>query len=165
MAIKQPTLDEYKDYKGAHCHRLWSKLSDAWHCPSCSRTKYEIMRWTTRYINHNDGSRSSYKGWMAGLHTHHDHSQGYLSVNNGRFPETVICAQCNSADGAVKKKLSLPKDFSFSPEEIGCFVEATLHGSHKIDYEIAKVIYDAITRHEFHIVKSFIKLHEQIPKI
>lgn len=143
IKIKVPTLDEYTAYKGAHCHRLWSELSDVWRCPACSRTKYEIMRWTTRYAKHNDGGRSSYSGWMAGLHKHHDHSQGYISKNNGRFPETVICDQCNSADGAAKRKLSLPKDFSFSPEEIGHFVEATPHGKHKIDYEVANLIYTA----------------------
>ncbi|MCI5113700.1 MAG: hypothetical protein D3913_10405 [Candidatus Electrothrix sp. LOE1_4_5] len=57
---------------------------------------------------------------------------------------TTICDQCNASDGAAKRKLKLPKNFSFSPQEIGCFVKATPHGKHKIDYEIAKAIYESI---------------------
>jgi hypothetical protein len=74
-------------------------------------------------------------GWMAGLHTHHDHSQGYVA-------EVVICDQCNSADGMAKRRLSLPAEFSFSAEEIRRFVLPEPHGSHRIDLEQARCLYD-----------------------
>ena len=64
--------------------------------------------------------------------------------NNGRFPMTTICDQCNSSDGAAKRKLKLPKAFSFSPQEIGRFVKATPHGKHEIDYDVAKEIYESL---------------------
>ncbi|WP_345986463.1 hypothetical protein WCX49_04890 [Sulfurimonas sp. HSL-1656] len=140
MKLKVPTQEDFENYDGLHCHRLWAMVGDYWICPSCKRNKYQIMRWAKRFPN----SPNAFYDWVAILHKHHDHSQGYLSLNNGRFPQTVICDQCNSADGAAKRKLSLPKDFSFSPEEIGRFVKATPHGKHEIDYEIAKAIYDAV---------------------
>ena len=140
MNIKIPTEKDFENYNGLHCHRLWVIVGDSWVCPSCKRNKYQIMRWAKRFPK----SSNAFYDWVAILHRHHDHSQGYLSKNNGRFFETIICDQCNSSDGAVKKKLSLPKEFSFSPEEISCFIMATPHGKHNIDYELAKAIYDAI---------------------
>lgn len=84
-------------------------------------------------------------GWMAGLHRHHDHSTGdAIDLGQGRFPGTVICDQCNAADGLAKRKLGLPSDFSFSPTEIGRFIIATPYGKHKIDYDKARSVYDGI---------------------
>jgi len=80
---------------------------------------------------------------MAGLHKHHDHSVDVLAGENPRFAQTIICDQCNAADGAAKRKLALPKRFSFSPQEIAWFVVPSPHGRHKIVYEAAQVVYDA----------------------
>lgn len=140
MNIKVPTYEEFYNYTGLHCHKLWAEVGDAFVCPSCNRNKYQILRWTTRFPN----KPNAFKGWVAVLHRHHDHSKRLMGSNSERFPQTVICDQCNSSDGVVKRKLKLPKDFSFSPQEIGCFVKATAHGKHEIDYEIAQAIYVAI---------------------
>lgn len=140
MNIKVPTYEDFYSYTGLHCHRLWAEVGDAFICPSCKRNKFQILRWTTRFPN----KPNAFKDWVAVLHRHHDHSQGFMSRNSGRFPETVICDQCNSSDGVVKRKLKLPKEFSFSPEEIGCFVKANPHSKHEIDFEIAKAIYAAV---------------------
>ena len=140
MDIKIPTYEDYSNYDGLHCHRLWEEVGVDWYCPSCKRNKFQILRWTTRF----PGKPHAFKGWVAVLNRHHDHSQGFMSVNNVRFPQTVICDQCNSSDGAAKRKLGLQKDFSFSPQEIGCFVTATAHGKHKINFVMAKAIYDTI---------------------
>lgn len=80
-------------------------------------------------------------GWVAALHRHHDHSEGYFRQKAGRFPETVICSSCNSADGAAKRQLKLPKNFSFSPGEIGTFVIATPHEGHAVDLDAAHLTY------------------------
>jgi hypothetical protein len=138
--MKIPTFEDYQNYKGLHCHKLWADVGENWICPACSRNKFQILRWTTR----NPGKQNAFKAWVAVLHRHHDHSQGYWSVNLGRFPETVICDQCNSADGTAKRKLGLPRNFSFAPEEIALFISASPHGRHKIDFELAKAIYIAI---------------------
>lgn len=79
--------------------------------------------------------------WVAALHNHHDHSADYMDIGTYRFPATLICGQCNSADGTVKRKLKLPKDFSFPPQEMREFIKATPHGKHEIDYERARSIF------------------------
>ncbi len=140
MTVKQPTSEEFLEYDGAHCFRLWKSLPDPWRCPGCNRTKYEILRWTRRYYKSGVGKCPGYMGWMAGLHRHHDHSQGYVDRSIGRFPETVVCDQCNSSDGVAKRQLSLPEGFSFSPSEIGEFITPTPHGKHSIDFERAQYI-------------------------
>jgi hypothetical protein len=141
-SIKIPTYEEYYSYNGAHCHQLWAELSDVWRCPSCCRTKFEIMRWTTRYIKAPDGSRTPYKGWMAGLHKHHDHSQGLSCYNQGRFKTVIVCDQCNSSDGVAKRRLVLPRSFSFSPSEIGEFIVVAPHTKHTINLDVAQKVYD-----------------------
>ena len=154
--MRFPTTTDYNNYDGAHCHRLWAELDDDWVCPCCKRTKRLIMRWTTRRLYKYVGNKmkdkvvtKTYKGWMAGLHGHHDHAiHSCLSPHLARFPETIICDHCNCADGSAKRKLGLPKDFSFSPSEIGEFVKSYPHRGHKIDYEKAKEIY--LTKHTKH---------------
>lgn len=70
--------------------------------------------------------------------THH-HCHG-----SGRFPRTLICGDCNSADGAAKRKLGLPEHWSFSPIEIGQFVSvAPYSGAIRIDYVAALRLYHA----------------------
>ena len=139
--MRIPSDGDYRNYDGAHCFRLWKQLSDDWQCPGCGRTKRQIMRWTLRTPN---GRR--FRGWMAGLHTHHDYSQGFVEAGRGRFHKIIICDQCNSADGLAKRKLRLPSNFSFSAGEIRQFVTSTPHGKHEIDTEKARQIYKASSR-------------------
>lgn len=74
-------------------------------------------------------------GFTISLTRHHCHGAG-------RFPPTLICGDCNSADGAAKRKLGLPEDWSFSPEEIARFVAAAPHsGVTRIDFDEALRIY------------------------
>lgn len=137
--LRVPTDDEYATYDGAHCFHLWRGLPETWRCPGCDRAKREILRWTLRTPM---GQR--FWGWMAGLHRHHDHGVDYLqglSSGHGRFPITTICDQCNSADGAAKRRLGLPDDFSFSPGEIRQFVTAVPHGKHRIDMNKAHALF------------------------
>jgi rubredoxin len=136
---KVPTLDDYQQYDGAHCSHLWRQLEESWRCPGCDRTKFQIMRWTNRAPQ---GQR--FKGWIAPLARHHDKSQGPVDVAQGRFREQVICDHCNTADGTVKRKLKLPRQFSFSPADIRQFIQARPHRGHEIDYELARSIFERI---------------------
>lgn len=61
-----------------------------------------------------------------------------------RFPETLVCDQCNSADGQAKRQLKLPANFSFSPSEIRQFVTAAPHEGHRIDIQRAQAIYQTL---------------------
>lgn len=141
MRKRIPTQQEYQAYRGAHCHKLWIEVGSDWVCPACARTKYQILRWTTRFPR----TPAAFEDWMAGLHRHHDHSQGLLSLNRGRFPQTVICDQCNAADGVAKRQLDLPENFSFSPSEISLFIEVAPHGKHKVIIPKASEVYRSLS--------------------
>ena len=141
MSPRIPTPQEFLAYDGAHTHRLWVAVGPNWVCPACHRTKFQVLRWTTRFPR----SPHAFQDWMAPLHKHHDHSVEFISNRRPRFTETIVCDQCNSADGAAKRKLKLPKNFSFSPLEIAAFVVAAPHDKHTINYEIANAIYLALS--------------------
>lgn len=143
-----PTWEEFYAFDGAHCKQIYASLDADWRCPACRRNKYELLRWTMLFPN----SPHRYEGWAAGFHKHHDHRADPVFVAGvahpsgfaQRFPATILCEQCNSADAAAKRKLKLPKQFSFSPAEIALFVIATPHGWHLLDYDIAAAIYVAV---------------------
>ncbi|PRD14063.1 hypothetical protein CQW29_18545 [Pantoea coffeiphila] len=67
-----------------------------------------------------------------------------MHIGEPRFPDTIVCGQCNSADGTVKRKLNLPKSFSFSPSEIRVFIKARPHEKHDIDHERALNLFNLI---------------------
>ena len=139
-----PSVEDYLAFDGGHCYRLWRQLDDSWRCPACNRTKYELIHWTTRHFKLGVGKCPPYEGWMAALHKHHDHSQGYFHRGTGRFPEAIICGQCNTADGIAKRRLVLPVAFSFSAAEIGLFITAVPHATHPIDLDKAWEIYSQV---------------------
>lgn len=142
MKNKIPSYEDYRNHTGLHYHRLWKAIEDSWRCPSCGRSKFQIMRWTRRFPS----KPNAFMDWVAALHIHHDHSASYMDIGAYRFPETLICGQCNAADGTVKRKLKLPKDFSFSPQEMREFIKATPYGKHEIDYERARNIFTSLKR-------------------
>lgn len=143
--LRTPTLAEFHAFDGAHCRTLYQSLPEDWRCPGCKRTRYQILRWTVRFRN----LSSRLEGWAGGYARHHDHSVDDIRYGRtppdgriARFAETIVCEQCNSADGTVKRKLGLPAHFSFAPVEIRQFVTPTPHGFHTIDYEIARMLYE-----------------------
>jgi hypothetical protein len=73
---------------------------------------------------------------------HHDHAYGSKYDKrrdaDARFPAKLICHFCNMADGEAKKRLKLPKGFSFSPAEISRFIRRT---SAPISYTLALLEY------------------------
>ncbi len=141
MKIKIPTYEVYQSHDGLHYRQLWNSIGDEWVCLGCGRSKFQIMKWTRRFPN----TPNSFMGWVAALHKHHDHSIGLFESGQTRFPETLVCGQCNSADGTVKRKLKLPSNFSFSPQEMRTFIRATPHGKHEINYDLALTIFNLLT--------------------
>ena len=128
-AVRIPTREEYRGFDGLHCFRLWRGQDDAWRCPACARSKFELMTWGRR----RSGNAVQYgpTGWVAGLHEHHDHSPLQ------RFPPSVVCCACNAADGAMKRLLKLPAFFSYAPAEIREFIRPRPHQVHVIDRQTA----------------------------
>jgi hypothetical protein len=139
---KKPTFDEFRCYDGGSWHNLWRNLDDNWRCPACGRSKFQLLRYKGGLPVYSDGNTKVASNLIAPLARHHDHSQGYVEVGGGRFMETVICQDCNSAEGTAKRKLGLPSDFSFSPTEIGQFVRGIPHGGVVIDFESAREIWE-----------------------
>jgi hypothetical protein len=144
--LRIPTVAEFQAFDGAHCKGIYNSLPAGWRCPGCGRSTYEILRWTLRFPK----SPNPFEGWAGGYHKHHDHatdryryglSPDYVAA---RFEACVLCEQCNSADGAAKRRLALPAAFSFSPDEIRQFVAATPHGFHHVDYDVARAIFQAL---------------------
>src|SRR5262249_12072335 len=102
--IRRPTDAEYNAYDGMHCYSLWRSLPEEWRCPSCGRSKREILQWGER--KGSNAAKYGRIGWKAGLHLHHDHApcdgSDFLG-EHGRFPATIICGACNTADARAKK--------------------------------------------------------------
>jgi hypothetical protein len=134
-----PTEEEIAAFNGMHCARLYAQaIANGWTCPSCGRTAYQLIRWTeilgpswrARYGDEHG------MGFTITMTKHHCHA-------GHRFPQTLICGDCNSADGAAKRKLRLPDSWSFSPCEIVQFVSTTAHsGKTVINYAVAQRIYE-----------------------
>ena len=133
MSIRRPTELEYLAFDGMHCSVIWADTPRHWRCPSCRRSKLELMRWGKR--TGNNAHAYGPVGWKAALHRHHDHGDRWTG-------EIVICGDCNSADGTAKRLLQLPRQWSFRADEIGQFVTVVPNGGiAKIDLEVALAIY------------------------
>jgi hypothetical protein len=135
-----PTPAELDAFSGMHCAKKYQlAVATGWQCPSCSRSARELVRWTeirgpswrARYGDEHG------MGFTVSMAEHHCHGRG-------RFSRVLICGDCNSADGAAKRKLGLPEHWSFAPAEIARFVTVGPHsGATLIDYEEALHIYKA----------------------
>lgn len=132
-----PTPDEIASFKGAHCGALYAwALRTEWKCPSCGRSPGQLIRWTKVQGPAALNADEHGMGFTITLTKHHCHG-------GVRFGTTLICGDCNSADGTAKRKLGLPASWSFTPSEIGRFVSVAPHsGATKIDYGVARQIYD-----------------------
>lgn len=134
--------------KGMDINRWWIYTDVSWACPSCNRKKPEIVR-----LNQH--------GYLTGhLHEHHDHMENFVEQEFTRISEnkkhvvadllakrfvvrtafafsaydpTIICSDCNMADFKAKEIVNAPKEFSFSPAEIGGFVLTSPNKEHEID--------------------------------
>jgi hypothetical protein len=133
------------------------EVNHDWVCPSCHRNKSEISKIDKNgnlccpIVSHHDHFRDlaeqklpDYRreAWQAKM-THVDFYP-YDSVGKGyeRFPETLICGDCNVVEGAAKIAVGAKPDFSFSPFEISTFIIVEPNRSHLIDREKAQKAYE-----------------------
>ena len=137
-----PTLRDLEDYGGGHTFRLWAALPPDWRCPACRRSRFELLTWT-KSITGYGVPRGEYQ-WLAPLHEHHDHRSDH-GMFAPRFSPTVICSDCNHADGRAKRQLGLPGRFSFSPIELSQFITGYPHNGVDVDVEAAGRVYDSLT--------------------
>lgn len=152
------TRELVSDFKatGAFLNKWWVLTPKDWSCPVCLRKKREIF-----HLNE--------KNYLIGhLHEHHDHmkdvvkelfkkackqqSEIIADVHSEKFitkiaytleayDNTVICSDCNKADGIAKKLIKTDPNFSFSPNEIAEFIICQPNVEHKIDKNKAREIW------------------------
>ena len=139
----------------------WAGLPQNWQCPACQRWKPEIVRVTPngvllcQLVNHHDHTGDLVKRRVAknGLPSEgRDRTEVLKAVElcrplAERFWPTMICGDCNIAEGQAKVKLAgtIDPDFSFSPVEIARFVRAKPNAAHEIDVEVAKALWTEIS--------------------
>lgn len=137
-----PSPSELAAFSGMHCSVIYREaLATAWRCPSCQRNAHELVRWTEiKGPSWRERFGDAFgMGFTITFAHHHCHSASWPP----RFPRTLICGDCNSADGAAKRKLALPADWTFTPTELAQFVKVPpFSGRTAIDYEIARKIYE-----------------------
>ncbi len=153
-------LKEKLNATGFHFSRWWMLTSPEWSCSACGRCKFEIAKLDKNNL-------------VSGhLHEHHDHmaevaERLFAEISASRakvvadkfgkkfirkvanaisaYEPTVICSDCNSADAKAKGVLKLPKNFSFSPSEIGAFILPAPHKAHEIDRVKASEIWKELS--------------------
>jgi hypothetical protein len=136
--VKIPTREDFESYRGRHTFKKWRTLPAGWCCPACGRTPFELLTWTQSKTGY--GVPVGEYQWLAPLHEHHDHRiDGYAIAP--RFAATLICSDCNHAEGRAKRRLCLPKWFSFSPAELRLFVTGSPHNGVTIDLNRTQEIY------------------------
>ncbi len=115
-----------------------------WRCPCCHRSKEEIARL----------DRNAHL--LCELHRHHDHfgdeANSRLPSGPGvadvlasfcRFPDVLICSDCNVAEPAAKRIVGAPSYFTFTPYEIATFITVRNNKPHLVDDDRARQAYEA----------------------
>jgi rubredoxin len=136
----------------------WASTPPGWFCPCCRRYKAGLVRLSSAGV------------LLCHLEWHHDHlrdrntrtlrarnpltevddragTNRAIELCKGlleRFYPTLICQDCNAAEGKVKQELrgTIDPDFSFSPVEIATFVEAAPNAPHKFNVRAAATAWD-----------------------
>lgn len=152
LSLPIPTRQDYEGYSGGHTPRKWVLVGEAWRCPSCQRAKFEQLTWTRRRTAYGGRPVGEYI-WLAPIVEHHDHSvdifRNRMLARRPRFAPTLICFDCNIAEGRIKRILKLPSDFSFSPIELNAIVTGYPHRRVTEDLEVARLIADALLKLNF----------------
>ncbi|CAI3149614.1 hypothetical protein MWMV8_MWMV8_01800 [Acinetobacter calcoaceticus] len=140
----------------AFLNKWWVITPTDWSCPVCHRKKSEIVH--VNELNYLVGH----------LHEHHDHMKDIvkklfekackkkekiiadelserfatkIAFALEAYDNTVICADCNKADGIAKQLVKTNFNFSFSPNEISEFIIIQPNVEHQIDIDKARNIW------------------------
>lgn len=142
-------------------NEAWADTWQRWECPCCLRSKPDIARLSADNV------------LLCKIDLHHDHLTDFakalfrtaidpeLSDETrrmrmraraaaypliARFTETLICEDCNHADGDMKAALGaeVAAYFSFSPVEIATFIKPQPNAPHDIDLDIGRAIWQRV---------------------
>jgi len=136
----------------------WAGTPTDWSCPVCRRYKPEIARLTPagvilcqldRHHDHlgDEGVRVLWRGQQkqtdrARQDALHSAIQVCMALSE-RFHQTLVCSDCNAADGAAKSALAgvVHPEFSFAPSEIARFIRVVPNRPHEVDVEAARAVW------------------------
>jgi rubredoxin len=149
--------------------RGWAFTPQNWICPCCHRGKRDIARVTdSGFIlcslhSHHDHTVDYAKELFEEIEPQQDRPSAVGQMYRGqrktklimadrrsmllhlcqRFERTLICQDCNNADGVAKAKSpkSIDRRFSFKPSEIQMFISPSANRPHEVDVEMARAIY------------------------
>lgn len=156
--LSKATLDLLANWGAskADMNRWWVRTDANWGCPCCGRKKSEIVR------------LNKHGQLICHLHEHHDHMKDVLKKlfeesatkrefvmadeTSKKFVEraafglaahdnTVICSDCNIAEGQAKIRMGAPEHFSFSPAQIAQFILPVANQPHQVDDAILRAIW------------------------
>jgi len=133
-------------------NKLYQELLADWNCPSCNRSKIDIVRTLGSgeqigsAVEHHDHLCDYPNATMRELHGADwvkkipqglgEHLNRIEAFTKG-FTKKVICEDCNNAETEAKKIVNADCFFSFSPFEIRSFLQIEKHRVHKIKHQEA----------------------------
>ncbi|WP_170481395.1 hypothetical protein [Ruegeria arenilitoris] len=146
---------------GAHklnLNRGWASTWTEWSCPCCKRHKRQIVRLAPGRVLlchlelHHDHLDDLVKKLFKEILSRCDEPEFRVQISRAertlrplveRFECTLICAECNLADGRVKRELrdEIEPHFTFTPSEISDFIRVSDNRVHEVDFERARAIW------------------------
>lgn len=159
-ALTKMLLDAFGTEK-LELNEAWADHWTDWACPACHRPKIELARLTDHNVllcqldRHHDHLRDHAVRLMRNLLLREMEGEARKTAERAisaalplieRFAETLLCNDCNAADGAMKAQLgsAIPNFFSFSPSEIARFVIVAPNRSHELNVGVGQAIWTAV---------------------
>ena len=138
----------------------WASTWTPWSCPCCQREKPQIARVSPggvllcRLEYHHDHIGNLAKRIFRERNPRSEEQDVNIQVSRAkdalmplieRFESTLICIDCNLAEGRAKLELSreIDADFTFAPSEIATFITVAANRTHEIDVEKARNAWQA----------------------
>jgi hypothetical protein len=135
----------------------WASAPTSWNCPCCQRAKPDLVRLTSTGVLlchlewHHDHLRDRAKAILRGSNPAPEERER-VALNRAielcrslveRFFVTLVCQDCNAAEGLAKTALRgvIDPDFSFSPAEIAAFITVRPNQPHGVDVDKARAIW------------------------
>ncbi|CAN5121565.1 hypothetical protein BH10PSE1_BH10PSE1_13820 [soil metagenome] len=139
----------------------WADVRQDWHCEACQRRKPEIARVSDNGVLlcqlewHHDHLRDHAKRRFRPLVNDDDRTPEAWALRRGidackdltmRFYTTLICNDCNTAEGQAKIRSSdlIPSHFSFSPREISRFIRVQPNRMHRVDDDAVREVWSEV---------------------
>jgi rubredoxin len=136
-------------------NRAWAGTWQGWTCPCCNRTKPQIARLTSANVllcqldSHHDHLGDKAGKLFEEVNKKTDDREFNIQVSHAkygmlqfveRFQRTLICIDCNLAEGTAKKSLGtdMDPDFTFSPREIAAFIRPADNRTHELDHDAVR---------------------------